>query len=255
MKKTLLSICIIILFLSLGLTPVSAFKIETNNKQFVSNENSPAGIDDLFVTVNLGTYIIEMKESGQDHDVDQYPYTFDTDTSQLSKPTIKIEKLFKNSIWVFPSLQPEIDIVFIDNRSIHPAYNISIVFFSSGTGPLGIDFWDVLKVMVDENQIGEVRKTMGISNTTEGFSPWPWQDKTYYPKIDVHNKSIDLDYYHVTNLNELDRRYKESLIHTDLAEFNVDVTTKQKEIQHIWSFPFLNLLKNIFKNKFSSLFL
>lgn len=255
MKKTLISTCIVFLFLSLGVTSANAFNIETNKKQFITNENSPTDIENFFVVkVNLGTYKIEMKESGQGH-VDQYPFTFNINTSNLSKPTITVEKFFNNSKALFPLLQPQITIVFIENRPIHPAYNISIAFFASGSGPNGTDFWNVLTIFPEENEIGELRKTLDTAGG--GFTPYPWQNKTYYPKIDIHNKFLDLNDYNIPDVDEMWRLYKKSLIHTDITEFNVNVTinkTKQKAIQPIWSFPFLHLLKTIFKNKFSFLF-
>jgi hypothetical protein len=226
MKKTLLSICIIILFLSLGLMPANAFLIEANRKQSISQENCPKCTKDPFLTVDLGTYIIKMKESGEANHVNDYPFTFDVDTSGLLEPTVKLDAILPPKI-----LQPEIEIVVIENRPVHPEYLIIIAFYPSGGDDK--DWWIRLKITVDEDQTGEFVKTIGISNTTEGF--FTWTDNKYRPKIEIYR-----DYY--------DPVFKTTFLREDRTEFTVDYAkSRQKEIRHIWPSSFLNLLKSIFQ--------
>jgi len=231
MKKPIIATVIILLFLGLSFSSsVSAFEvdvIEGNPK--TDNDIDPEGLGDLFAKVHLGTFKIEMKEDGFGADHDEYPFTFDVDTSGLTEPTLEVT--VKKKYALLPIIQPEFDLVFIENRPNHPAYKIVVVFCASGGSK--VENYIIITVTIKENEVGEFSETFGLSNS--GFVPFPWRDVTYHPRFEIYKNYYDPPFYN-------------NFLHAEETSFNVDATiSRSRSIQRIWSFPFLNILKHIFE--------
>jgi len=231
MKKFIFVSVIILLFLGLGVSSsVNAFEVEVieGNPETDIDEGSE-GLEDLFAKVNLGTFRIEMKEEGTGAAYNEYPFTFDVDTTGLIEPTLNVT--VKRKYALFPIIQPEFELVLIDHREVHPAYKLVIVFCASGGNKA--ENYIIITATIKENEVGELSETFGLSNS--GFSPFPWRDVTYRPRFEIYKNRYDPPFYN-------------NFLTVDETSFNVDaMISRSRSIQRVWSFPFLNILKNIFE--------
>ena len=237
MKKPIIATVIILLFLGLSFSSVvSAFEVDVIGRNpETDNDIDPEGLEDLFAKVNLGTFKIEMKEAGLGADHDEYPFTFDVDTTGLTEPTLEVT--VKRKYTLFPMIQPEFDLVFIENRPNHPAYKIVIVFCASGGSKA--ENYIILTATINKNEVGEFGGTFGLSNS--GFNPFPWRDITFYPRFEIYKNRYDP----VSNNN---------FLHVEETSFDVNPTIgREIPIQRIRLLPFLNILRNIFERQFSFL--
>jgi hypothetical protein len=224
---------LLILGLLLGvifLPSVSSFETDVSTESNTIQTISPKDDPSVFIDVDLGTIIIEMKESGEGDECDEYPFSFDVDPSGVIEPTVDVS--VKTKLSLFPMFVPEIKIVFIDNRPIHPAYKLVVVFCTSGGE--NAEIYVTLTIDVKENENGE--EEILLKPTNSAFACFPWREgiRTFDPNVKIYRDYVDIPYFN-------------NLRHTEPLCFHADVTIEGiRSLTRISSFPFFQLIKKFF---------